>query len=233
MNRNTIKYIAILAMVIDHIGMFFMTPDENVVLYAICRSLGRITAPVMCYFLVEGFIYTSSRLKYGIRLLVFGLISQVPYALSHHNSLLEPDFNMILMLFLSYLCLCSFAYIHNNALRLTAIALLTLMSLWCDWGLFGPIMVLVFYLNHNNMRGKTIGYIVTVLSVNVLEIAYLAGNGSHWYGELWQLGMFLFLPFMYAYNENVGSRKPFHRWFFYIFYPAHLGIIWAIKYWLM
>ena len=52
-NRNQLKYIAIIFMIIDHIGYFFI-PLSTSVGYA-CRILGRITAPVMCYFLAEGY----------------------------------------------------------------------------------------------------------------------------------------------------------------------------------
>ena len=97
MNRNQLKYIAVIAMMIDHIGMFLLSPGPGdasalqVALYALLRTTGRLTAPLMLFFLTEGYVRTSSKIKYGIRLLVFGIASQIPYALSHYNNLLVAD----------------------------------------------------------------------------------------------------------------------------------------------
>ena len=77
LNRTQIKYISIAAMLLDHMAVFLLPPEKShvqIVLYIIMRTIGRITAPLMFYFLGEGYIFTSSRLKYGIRLLCFGLI---------------------------------------------------------------------------------------------------------------------------------------------------------------
>ena len=113
MNRNQLKYIAIIAMIIDHIGMFLLSsglgdaPASQVALYALLRTIGRLTGPLMLFFLTEGYVHTSSKIKYGIRLLVFGIISQIPYALSHYNSLLVADFNVIITLFMTFLMLAA------------------------------------------------------------------------------------------------------------------------------
>ena len=64
LNRTQIKYIAIAAMLLDHLAAFLLTPEKYpalIVLYIIMRTIGRITAPVMFYFLVEGYVHTSSR----------------------------------------------------------------------------------------------------------------------------------------------------------------------------
>ncbi len=64
LNRTQIKYIAIAAMLLDHTAAFLLTPERYpalIVLYIIMRTIGRIAAPVMFYFLVEGYVHTSSR----------------------------------------------------------------------------------------------------------------------------------------------------------------------------
>ncbi len=84
LNRTQIKYIARTAMLMDHTAAFLLQSEKNpalIVIYILMRTLGRIAAPVMFYFLVEGYIHTSSRMKYIIRLLSFGIFSQVPYSL--------------------------------------------------------------------------------------------------------------------------------------------------------
>ena len=75
MNRNILKYIAVIAMLCDHISLVFVGMDKP--LGVAMRVFGRLTAPIMCYFLVEGYMHTRSKKKYGARLLVFALISDV------------------------------------------------------------------------------------------------------------------------------------------------------------
>ena len=253
-NRTGIKYLAILTMLIDHIGMFFLP----ITLFPglMCRVIGRFTAPVMCFFLAEGYVHTSSRKKYGARLLIFGVISQIPYALAHHGipstdpmlrgtvagaagfswertwrALLMPDFNMILTLFLSFLVLYVYDLVPGYNKRVFLIGLLIALSMLCDWGLVAPLYVLTFAI-HRNDRKKQLQYFSIITAGYVLMMtAFCIVNDRNWYGQLWQLGLFLFVPVLYLYNGESGSRAAFHKWFFYIFYPLHLLVFWAILTW--
>ena len=81
LNSNAIKLIAIVAMTIDHIAWAvypgYSTEPGAIVMHII----GRITCPIMCYCIAEGFHYTHDVKKYTLRLLIFALISHVPYML--------------------------------------------------------------------------------------------------------------------------------------------------------
>ena len=72
LNRDQIKYIAVILMALNHIANIFL--KEGTVPFLLLRNLGYFTAPVMCYFLVEGYYYTHSRKQYGQRLLLFALL---------------------------------------------------------------------------------------------------------------------------------------------------------------
>ena len=72
LNRDTIKYLAILAMLLNHIANLFLTPGT--LLCEIFLDIGYFTAITMCYFLVEGFHFTHSKRKYGQRLLLFAIL---------------------------------------------------------------------------------------------------------------------------------------------------------------
>ena len=100
LTTTALKMIAVIAMFIDHIGAFVVSrlisqgyfrtgiklfsigtinmTVERLVYYAI-RAVGRISFPLFCFFLVEGFFKTKSRVKYMIRLLIFALISEIPF----------------------------------------------------------------------------------------------------------------------------------------------------------
>ena len=90
LNRTQIKYIAITAMLMDHTAAFLLQPEKYpalIVIYILMRTLGRIAAPVMFYFLTEGYRYTSSKFKYGLRLFCFGILSQIPYSLARYGDI--------------------------------------------------------------------------------------------------------------------------------------------------
>ena len=74
LSANTLKLIAIVAMVLDHIAVGFVA--QTSVLYFIMRTIGKITAPIMCYFIAEGYFHTHNLKRYMLRLLIFALISR-------------------------------------------------------------------------------------------------------------------------------------------------------------
>ena len=80
MNRETIKLLAMLTMFCNHFACVFL--ETGTAGNEIMTDIGYFTAVTMCYFLVEGYHYTHSRKKYAQRLLVFGVISQIPYSLA-------------------------------------------------------------------------------------------------------------------------------------------------------
>ena len=76
LNRNAVKYIAVFAMLLDHIAWTFL--DFSTPTAQIFHIVGRTTAPVMCFFLAQGYEHTRSFKKYALRLFVFAVISEVP-----------------------------------------------------------------------------------------------------------------------------------------------------------
>lgn len=220
-------------MLLDHIGMIFSSQLTATVwgsvLYTVFRVLGRLTAPIMCFFLVQGFIYTHSKKQYAIRLAIFALLSQIPYALARKHSLLTPDFNMIFVLLISFAILCIWESRLENVPKIVLLVILTCLSLFCDWGLFAPLMVLFFYVFRADHKNQIMTYCLLAILVNIMSCLILPMNGFAWYTELWQLGLFLFIPLLFIYNGQPGSRAAFHKWFFYIFYPAHLLLLWGLS----
>ncbi len=82
--NDVLKLIALLTMLIDHIGYLFY-PDMM-----IFRTIGRIAFPIFAYQLAQGFIHTSNRRQYASRLAIFGLISAIPYAFFNPQLNFDP-----------------------------------------------------------------------------------------------------------------------------------------------
>ena len=140
LDRVQIKYIAIAAMLIDHIEAFFLTLEKHpelIALYVIMRTIGRIAGPVMLYFLAEGYSHTSSKLKYGLRLFCFGIISQIPYSLARYGKVSTENLNVIITLFMSFLMLYATDRIKNQILKGLVVFIFILLTV-----LFSPPPIL-------------------------------------------------------------------------------------------
>lgn len=225
-NRNQIKYIAIAAMLIDHIAECFLSSDT--VLYCVFRIIGRLTGPLMFLFLTEGILHTRSRLKYGLRLFMFALISQVPYALCFHNSLCVMDLNVGVTLLLSLFVLLVCEKTEERIIRFAMVFILVSLSALCDWGVIGPLIALSFYKYRNKVSRVMVYSVISAMTV-ISSFALFGFGGEPWYKEWWCVGIFLVIPFLFFYNGEPGSKKKIHKWIFYVFYPLHLLVIYLIR----
>ena len=107
-NGAQLKYIAFISMLIDHVNNALITPFLNgkgflLHLSNLFSILGRIAFPIFVFFIVEGFFKTSNRKKYLITLLLFGVISEVPFDMFTSKVFFDPYWNNIM--FTLALCL--------------------------------------------------------------------------------------------------------------------------------
>ena len=223
MNRNTLKYIALIAMLCDHIAIAFVGMDNTI--GVTMRVFGRLTAPIMCYFIVEGFMYTRSKKKYALRLLIFALVSQVPFSYLLTGRLLTTKLNMIFTLFFCFLILLSLEKIENRLLRIIAVFGLVYLCTYCDWGMMAPLWVIIFAVFRDDKRKMSIFYTLSCLFWVIRCVSLEVSDGDMWYNALWQAGSVLALPLLISYNGESGKSSKFSKWFFYWFYPIHILII--------
>ena len=85
LNSNWIKLIAIIAMTIDHIAWLVFPGYPREIAPVAMHIVGRITCPIMCYFIAEGYHYTKDITKYTQRLFVFAIISHFSYVFFSAN----------------------------------------------------------------------------------------------------------------------------------------------------
>jgi len=221
LNANALKYIAIAAMLSDHTARFFM---YNPSIFFIMRLIGRLTAPAMCFFLAEGFHYTRSKYKYGMRLAVFALISQFAYTFFSNRTLLTykifVNWNVIFTLFMGFCVLLAYERITNKPLKWGVIVLLCAISYFGDWRIIAPLWILCFYVFRDNRKKKFIAFAILAALEVASCIPFIINNG-----EAWQVGVFLVIPLLLLYNGEKGGKSPFHKWAFYVFYPLHLVVL--------
>lgn len=234
-NRDVIKLIAMGTMLLNHIATIFMEPGTF--LYELFLDIGYFTAITMCYFLVEGYRYTHSKKRYGFRLFLFALLSQIPFSLafSDNGKLQFSNLNMLFTLFICFLIVCAVKEIPNRMIGRNLAVLLTLCTIVCDWALFAAIFTQLFLWAEESESKKRKAYLWAVGLFGVFTlfsgIGRFSGVGLFFYAVGATAGVALSAYcILYWYNgRRMQKGKKFFQWFFYLFYPCHLLILWWIR----
>ncbi|WP_326974497.1 TraX family protein [Caproicibacter sp. BJN0012] len=233
LTANAVKWIAIAAMLIDHIAWGFV-PTYSA-LGQLMHIVGRITAPTMCFFLAEGYAHTHSFRKYAFRLGAFALISQVPFTLFETGKLQfivggnsSETLNVIYTLFLSLLAIRACDRINSRKLRFLAVFGLCLLSLPGDWMFFDILFALSFWQNRGELSRQIQSFSILAVSMVLAETFLSVSEGYPIYSQLFQFGVLLCLPVLILYNGRRGGGRT-SKWTFYIFYPAHLLALGLLK----
>jgi hypothetical protein len=226
-NRNVLKYIAIAAMLSDHVAMLFMKAYPAV--YFIMRLIGRLTAAIMCFFIAEGFCYTRSRYKYGMRLGIFAIISQFAYTYAERGTLLTnslfTEWNVIFTLFVGFCVLLAYENICNKPVKWIVVAALCAVSYFGDWMIIAPLWILCFYIFRDDKKKRFIIFSALAILEIASNLKFIMNNG-----QAWQIGVLLVIPLLWLYNGGKGGGSQIHKWVFYIFYPLHLLALGMVKY---
>lgn len=222
---SDLKYIAILAMLIDHCAYLFI--DSDSLLYGCMRMVGRITAPVMCFFISEGYHYTRNIKKYFLRLGIFAVISHFAFAFCFNGDFLAGGKeSVIATLFLSLLAV----HIWNSekislGFKLPLILLMMYLAEKCDWGEDAVLFTLAFELARGSRKKQVIAYGAVAVLRRILPLVPAIVRDPSLFGMNWfKLGMLLPIPLLLLYNGEKGGGK-YTKWVFYIFYPAHLLLL--------
>ena len=225
LDGTTLKIIAMISMVFDHVGdMFFpgvMWP----------RMIGRLAMPIFSFFIAEGFAHTRDKKKYLGRLGLFALISEIPFDLAFDGRLGLGHQNIMLTFFLAGSALLLFDRIRGGdgpegeripvgktvlgVLAVAGIAALALL-LRADYTVFAVVAVFLFYVLRQKHPLLRSGVGVAFLALT-RTMGYYVATG------------FSFIP-LALYNGQKGKGL---KWLFYAFYPGHLLGLAAIRYFLL
>lgn len=200
-------FIAMLTMLIDHVGLIFFPHNE------MFRIVGRIAFPLYCWFLVQGYRYTSDHKRYMRRLFWLACISQVPYSLAFRE---WYELNVIFTLLLSLICLYAVERLPQAGYRI-AFAAAVLALAWyvpMDYGAYGVLLVLIYrYLDQWKM-------IAGHMALNAL---YLAIEGPGYWLQLFSILGTLLVAYPLPIPSGAGRR-----WLYRSFYPAHLAVLYVV-----
>lgn len=221
MTSAILQCIAIITMMIDHIG-YKLFPGVDFL-----RMIGRLAFPTFVFMLTEGFVHTSSRKKYFLRLGIFALVSELPYQMFAWGNNWEAFFrywlptifpNLWENVFFELLIIFAALWFLDLAKKKGAFLVIGIagavgmvaLSYVMDtmYGVYGVLMGICFYL----FRDKR--WLVAV-SLVVLTVGYCALH-NNWL----QVYAVVAAAPIYLYNGQRGQRLP--KYFAYVFYPLHL-----------
>ena len=235
LNRDEIKYIAMATMLLNHIADIFL--KTGTWLCEIFTAIGYFTAITMIYFLVEGYGYTHSRKNYLLRLLLFGVISEIPYCLAFTTDgvISYYGLNMMFTLALCFGLIWIFDAHQNRIIRVAAAATAILLSALCSWALLAPVFTLLFIWAKGSENKKAATFIVSTILFGVIN--FIGGIGRFTipmnilFAVLGMIGMGLSgVCIIFLYNGKRADRgRSFSKWFFYLFYPVHLLVLGIIR----
>lgn len=211
LNSFQLKWIAIITMVIDHVGAV-LYPQ-----YRILRCIGRLSFPVFCFLLTEGFFHTKNVEKYMVRLGLFAILSEIPYDLAFRGNLLDFERqNVFFTLFIGLALMYAMQKSCETWIKVVEVllAMWIASTLHTDYNLKGILLISIFFFTRNSSCLRFLGNIVW---------NFMWGISIQNYGGLASIPIAL-------YN---GEKGPSMKYFFYVFYPAHLLLLYGISKWIM
>ena len=208
MTSFQLKIIAIITMLIDHIGSVLF---PEIIAF---RIIGRLAFPLFAFLLTEGYIHTSNLKKYIFRLAIFSLISQYPFMLAF-------GFDAGLNIFFTLTIGLTAIYLSDHYQSYLPFFILAILAdlIHTDYGMFGVLLIFLIYQYKSNFK-KMMIYIIALYSIFYLIGGLSAGIGAiHYYIQFFALLSFILI----AYYSGREGRKA--KYLFYIFYPGHLLIL--------
>ncbi len=230
-NSNHLKLVAIIAMTIDHSTdlLFPGFPAEPVPLFL--HFIGRLTAPIMWFFVCEGYHYTKDVKKYMQRLGIFAIISHFAYCYGFGISLNPVEggiFNrtsVMYPLFISVVVLYIQDYM-NTWKEWQKKLVQTLLILSCfpaDWSCIAVLSILAMVRERGDLKKQIIKMSGWVFVYGVVSFLFVSKVYAI---EL--IGVLMVYPLLKLYNGERGKAR-WLKWFFYVYYPLHLFIIGMIR----
>lgn len=224
LSGSTLKVLAVLFMAIDHVAAYllrgmpwchepwFAWGGKDFTLYVLMRCIGRLAFPIFAFLIVEGFLHTRNRRKYGFNLLLFAVISEIPWNLISSNSFFYASQNVFFTLLFGYWGLCLWENRklsrHKKALALLSLLLLTIVFR-ADYGCAGFGFILMIYLLRENR-----------LMMSVIGCCFLSAR--------WIAGL-AFIPICMYNGQRGFIQGRIGKYLFYAFYPVHLLVLYWLR----
>lgn len=214
LKMNQLKAIAMVFMLIDHIAYVMIERGLGLggnlyMIDRVMRGMGRLAFPIFCFTIVEGFQRTSNSREYLKRLIIFALISEIPFDLAFRGRMVAMDFQNVfwtLAFGLAALMIYSDVFMAGWKKALGLIVCFYVPYLFhTDYSIYGVLTIFLMYIFRKEpIKMCMAGYIILLLQSPT---------------EVWAVFGFVLIL---LYN---GQRGRGNKQFYYWFYPAHLMLL--------
>lgn len=237
LTSNGLKIVAIITMLIDHIG-YYLYPILNAETYYLFRNIGRIAMPLFAFLIVQGFFHTKNLKKYITRIFGLAIITQICLSiLNYINTHYFPNYitginNYLNILFSYGLSLILLALLDKKQItkKYSKIPIFILVfSLYLlfnfDYGMRIPFIVISMYYIEKllqNEKIKRFKYLLLLLFIFILSLTFVQN------GTICKYSMLISLVFIAFYNGQNGKKSKFTQYLFYAFFPIHHVILYLI-----
>ena len=243
LSGTTLKAIAVITMLIDHIGAAFVcalpifianktsplwegSPFSYYDFYMLLRQIGRTAFPIFCFLIVEGFVHTHNRKAYASRLFIFAILSEIPFDLAIKNKLFY--FGLQNVFFTLFLGLIAVIAIDSITKKLISKGVVPDLARLCSL-VSSLLIILIATVLKTDYAGPGVALIIIFYILHEKTIlACIVGYISFIF-EPFCLPAFLLIP---LYNQKRGLTHigPFSlKYIFYFFYPVHLLVIYFFR----
>ena len=240
LDANALKLIAIAAKTVDHVAWLLFPGYSTAPIAVFMHIIGRLTCPVMCYFIAEGYHYTHSVRRYAARLFGFAFLSHFAYVFAsgdyvdarsfipfYYGSVFNQTGVMWSLAWGLVLLCISDAKRLRTWVKVLLVLAVCLVAFPADWSCIASLCVLSIGANRGNPR-KQIAWSLFYVALYALVYALVL---NPLYGLL-QLCVVLAIPLLGLYNGRRGANPRLNRvmkWMFYAYYPLHLLIIGILR----
>lgn len=239
-NANVIKTVAILAMTADHVAWTLFPGYQTGAVPILLHILGRITCPVMCYFIAEGYHHTKNINRYTRRLFLFAVISHFAYVYFsgsyrdwrsfipfYYGGILDQTSVMWPLAWGLVMLRVANSEKIKAAVKYLLIIGICLITLPGDWSCIACLWILAFGTNPGDFK-KQMGWMVFYGAIYSAVYCFALDPV---YGAL-QMAVVLAIPVLAHYSGKLGDnpqRNKVMKYAFYLYYPLHLFLLGCLK----
>lgn len=229
-NANQLKIIAMISMTTDHLVSVVYPNYPTEWWIILLHILGRLAAPIFWFFLVEGYCHTRDRKKYALRLFLFSIVGHFTYNFAFGIPFIPFQtsvFNQTSVMWPLFWGLIALMVNGSGKLKqwqktfiIVAICAITFCS---DWSCIAVLAILMLHDNRGSFKKQMAGMMCCVAMYAAVYVIFI----NPIYGII-QMFVALTIPLLGRYNGERGSWKGM-KWFFYLYYPAHLIVCGIIR----
>lgn len=218
-SQEGLKLLACITMLIDHVGYVFALPIWF-------RVVGRLAFPIFCFLMAEGVAYTRNAKKYGLRLFIGVLLSELPFDIVFFGQPTWAHQSVMVTLLLGFLALEAMKQTDQFWLKLLLAIPFSAAAdlLHTDYSGNGVLLVCLFGLV------RDLPYAALWQCLGTAVMCWLIGGyrmplfGIRVPIELF--GVFALIPIL-CYHGKKRTKSKALQWIFYLYYPAHIALIGA------